>query len=288
MTRQLMPCGLPHIKALLIKQISNTTKPTSVLLLQGGSLAGFGFPLQENLMLTQQKPLIQADITQTQSGIINPSRQITKEDELYLRNYTIAAAIISWDRGTYNTSEQVTPAQITNIALTGDTVWYQIDFHRAIPIDIETFHAHRLQIQADKVQQEQPVGFAGDSVSCQLRLKPEVLKEYEQGKAHGQFDASAQIPPICTEASCAYSSGYLEGYSSFTEAKEKAKASTTKPPAWSVTYSETWQWYVVWVGDRAIATASTHEEAERIAQKYIATGRLWQEHRQRVLAAFAD
>lgn len=229
-------------------------------------------------MLTQNKSL-----EQSQYGIINPSRQITQEDELYLRNYTLAAAVISWDRGTYNTPAQVTPAQITNIALTGDTVWYQIDFHQAIPINIETFHSYRLQ-----VQQEQPVGFAGDCVSCQLRPNQELINDYEQGNAHGRLDASQEIPPICTEASCAYSAGYLEGYSSFKEAKEKAKASVTKLPSWSVTYNGEWQWYVVWVSDRAIATASTHEEAEQIGQKYIATGQLWQQHRQRVLASYAD
>lgn len=238
-------------------------------------------------MITQQQPLVQADTNQTHSSIINPSRDITADDELYLRNYTLAAAVISWDRGTYNTPAQVTPAQITNIALTGDTVWYQIDFYQAIPIDIATFHAHRLQIQLDKAEQQQQARFAGDSVSCQLRPNQEVLKEYEQGNAHGRLDAGQGIPPICTEANCAYSSGYLEGYSSFTQAQEKAKASTTKPPTWSVTYNDQWQWYVVWVGDRAIATASTHEEAERIAQKYIATGQLWQQHRERVLAAYA-
>lgn len=239
-------------------------------------------------MLTQDKSLEQVKVNQSQHGIINPSRNITTDDELYLRNYKLAAAVISWDRGTYNTPAQVTPAQITNIALTGDTVWYQIDFHHAIPIDIETFHAHRLQIQLDKVEQQQKAGFAGDSVSCQLQPKPELIADYEQGEAHGRLDAGQEIQPICIEASCAYSAGYLEGYSSFIEAKEKAKASVTKLPSWSVTYNDQWEWYVVWVGDRAIARAFTHEEAERIAQKYIATGRLWQEHRQRALAAYAN
>ncbi|KJH69603.1 hypothetical protein [Aliterella atlantica] len=237
-------------------------------------------------MLTQDKSLKQVKVNQSQYGIINPSRDITTDDELYLRDYALAAAVISWDRGTYNTPAKITPAQITNIALTGDTVWYQIDFHQAIPIDIETFHAHRLQIQLGQVEQEQPTGLAGDSTSYQLRPNPEFINEYEQGSAHGRLDAGQGIPPICTEASCAYSVGYLEGYNSFTQAKEKAKASTTKLPTWSVTYNNEWEWYVVWVGDRAIGRASTHQEAERIAQKYIAGQKFWQEHRQRVLAAY--
>lgn len=55
-----------------------------------------------------------------------------------------------------------------------------------------------------------------------------------------------------------------------------------------MTYDEKWQWYTVWVGDRAIGRASTSEEAERVAQKYIAGRQLWQEHRERMLAAYAD
>lgn len=237
-------------------------------------------------MLTQQKPIVQADITQTQSGIINPSREITKEDELYLRNYTLAAAVISWDRGTYNTPEQVTPAQITNIALTGDTVWYQIDRHQAIPIDIETFHAHRLQIQLDKAEQQQPVGFAGDSVSCQLRPKPEAIADYQQGLQHGQQDADQRLHPIYAEANCEYSAGYLQGYRGIQN--PQLKKAPTAFVSWSVTYDDNWQFYRVWVGDLAIGRASTSQEAERIGQKYVATGQLWQQHRQRVLAAFAD
>ncbi|KJH69504.1 hypothetical protein [Aliterella atlantica] len=235
-------------------------------------------------MLTQDKSLKQVKTEQSQRGIINPSRQITEEDELYLRNYTLAAAVISWDRGTYNTPAQLTPAQITNIALTGDTVWYQIDFHQAIPIDIETFHTYRLQIQIDKVEQ-QPAGFAGDSVSCQLRPNSELIADYEQGLQHGRNDAAEQLHPIYAEASCEYSAGYLQGYRG-NQNPQPTKAPTA-PPSWSITYNDKWQWYTVWVGDRAIGRASKSEEAERIAQKYVATGQLWQEHRQRVLAAYA-
>lgn len=104
-------------------------------------------------MLTQDKTKIQASrfqfqaVAQYQADSINPSRSITAEDEAYLRDYALAAQVISWDECTYDTPEQLTAADITNIALAGDTVWYQIQLHRAIPINIETFHAHRLQIQ---------------------------------------------------------------------------------------------------------------------------------------------
>lgn len=40
-----------------------------------------------------------------QSGIINPSRSITTEDEVYLRNYALAAFVLSWDECTYSTPE---------------------------------------------------------------------------------------------------------------------------------------------------------------------------------------
>lgn len=237
-------------------------------------------------MITQQQPLVQADTNQTHSSIINPSRSITKEDELYLRDYTLAAAVISWDRGTYNTSEQVTPAQITNIALTGDTVWYQINFYQAIPIDIETFHAHRLQIQLDKAAQQQQAGFAGDSTSCQLRPKPEAIADYQQGLQHGQQDADQRLHPIYAEASCEYSKGYLQSYRG--NQNPQPKKAPTAPVSWSVTYDDNWQFYRVWVNGRAIGRASTSQEAERIGQKYVATGQLWQQHRERVLAAYAD
>ncbi len=48
------------------------------------------------------------------------------------------------------------------------------------------------------------------------------------------------------------------------------------------------RWYVVWVGDRAIGRAFDYQEAERIGQKYTAGEKFWQEHRERVLASYAD
>jgi hypothetical protein len=244
-------------------------------------------------MLTQDKSLEQVKAELSPHGIINPSRDITTDDELYLRNYTLAAAVISWDEGTYNTEGRVRPEEITNIGFASDTVWYQINYFRAIPIDIETFHAHRLQVQADKVQQEQPAGYAGDSVSCQLRLKPEAIAQYELGLQHGRNDADQRLHPIYAEASCEYSKGYLQGYSG--NQNPQPKKAPTAPPTWSVTYDDNWQFYRVWVGDayggsrsdhRAIGRASTSQEAEQIGQKYIATGQLWQQHRERVLAAY--
>lgn len=117
-------------------------------------------------------------------------------------------------------------------------------------------------------------------------LPPQPKSEEEQGQIHGQLDATENSIPIYTQASCQYSKGYLEGYNG-TQTPQQPKTPAA-PLTWSVTYDDNWQFYRVWVGNRAIGRASTHEEAERIAQKYIATGRLWQEHRERVLASYSD
>jgi hypothetical protein len=263
-------------------------------------------------MLTQIKPKLQVGsfqsqaIAQYQSGSINPSRSITPDDEIHLRDYALAAAVISWDECTYGTPEQVTAADITNIALAGDTVWYQIQLHRAIPIDIETFHTHRLQIQQHfcedaptaqpQSQQAQPnskatkqaqqvVGWAGDFTGCQLRLEESGVAEYESGLAHGKLDAASRMHPICTEATCPYSRGYLVGYNEILRSQPQPE--TAAPPQWSVTWNAKWQWYEVWVGKAHAGRASNHEEAERIAQKYLGAEKLRSAHRELVLAAFA-
>lgn len=127
-------------------------------------------------------------------------------------------------------------------------MWYQIQSHRAIPIHIKTFHAHRLQIQqhssksnALKAQPQpqaqqpqpnpsaiqevqQPVGWAGDSTGCQLRLDWQAAAEYESGVAHGKLDAASQMSPICTEATCPYSQGYLAGYNDILASKPQQEA----------------------------------------------------------------
>lgn len=263
-------------------------------------------------MLAQEKPKLQVStsqyqtVAQPQVGVVNPSRSITLEDETYLRNYALAAQVISWDECTYGTPEQVTAADITNIALVGDTVWYQIQLHRAIPIDIETFHAHRLQIQQQSCedaptaqpqleqaqpsskatkQAQHPVGWAGDSTGCQLRLEESAVAEYESGLAHGRLDAANKMHPICAEATCPYSQGYLAGYNDSERSQPQPEVAAS--PQWSVTWNATWQWYEVWVGNAHAGRASNHEEAERIAQKYLAAEELRTAHRELVLATFA-
>ena len=132
----------------------------------------------------------------------------------------------------------------------------------------------------------QPDGFAGDSVSTLLQPTQSALREFDSGQHHGQQDATEKLHPMYTEANCQYSAGYLEGYNSTLNPKQ---LETVAPPlSWSVTYSAEWDWYIVWVADRAVGRAFNHEEAEQKAQQYIAGNKFWQEHRQAVLAAYAD
>lgn len=245
-------------------------------------------------MLTQDKAFSQVDTFNFQPGVINPSRSITKDDEAYLRNYALAAAVVSWDESTYGTPLEVAPGEITNIAIADDTVWYQINNHRAIPLNIDIFHAHRIRIELHKaeldeagVKQEQPVGIAGDSIGYQLTPNWEAIEEFKSGRAHGMLDASNKFQPMCSEASCPYSNGYLQGYNSFLQPPQKPQPEVTKQKEWAVTYNSEWDWYIVWVGDYPIGRAANAEEGEQIAQRYIAGNKFWQEHRERVLAAYA-
>ena len=121
------------------------------------------------------------------------------------------------------------------------------------------------------------------------REKDDVLppppNEFEQGFNHGRLDAIDKFIPLYTKAECDYSHGYVEGHRQYTK---PYIPTPPKPLTWSVTYDHKWEWYVVWVGGRAIGRADDHEEAERIGQKHIAGEKFWQEHRERVLAAYSD
>lgn len=227
-------------------------------------------------------------------GVINPSRSITQDDEAHLRDYTLAAQVISWDEGVFETSLQVTAADITNIAINGDTVWYQINLHRAIPLDIETFHAHRLRIQLHKAelevakkdcqQEQQPDGEAGDSVSCRLQPTQSALTEFEIGRQHGRADAEARQHPIYTKPKSDYAIGYLEEYHGNSTEQQPAP---TQPVEWSVVYDPRWQCYQAWVKDRCIDHASTYQEAERLAQRYIALDKTIKRQNAAVMKAYA-
>ncbi|PSB29615.1 hypothetical protein [Chlorogloea sp. CCALA 695] len=113
---------------------------------------------------------------------------------------------------------------------------------------------------------------------------PPPPNEFEQGFNHGRIDAIDKSIPLYTRVECEYTRGYTEGYKQHT--KPNIPTPPPKPLTWSVTYDRKWQWYLVWVGGRAIGRADDHEEAEQIGQKYLASEKLRQEHRERVLAFY--
>ena len=141
------------------------------------------------------------------------------------------------------------------------------------------------QPQQKPAETIQPVGFAGDTVSCQLQPKEKAIADFESGFAHGKLDAANKLEPMCCKADCHYSSGYLAGYNSFHQLKPQPEIKQSIQ--WRMSWNSKWQWYEVWACNAHIGRASNHEEAERIAQKYIAAEQLRQQHRELVLAAYA-
>ncbi len=138
--------------------------------------------------------------------------------------------------------------------------------------------------QQQPEQEPQPVGFAGDSVSVGLQPTREAIAEFEQGYIHGQRDAAERLHPMYAEASCQYSTGYLQGYNS---TLNPPQPTTPQQQQWSITWNSQWNWYNAWVGDCYAGSCTKYEEAEQLAQKCIAAHKRWQEHREKVLAAYA-
>lgn len=127
---------------------------------------------------------------------------------------------------------------------------------------------------------------AEDEVQQPADVQPlfEEEAEFKQGFGHGQQDAAQRLHPIYAEATCQYSAGYLNGYNS-TRKPQQTKAPAA--PHWTVIYDGEY-WYKAWVDRVLVGKATTHEKAERLAQKAIASKKFQQEHRERVLAAYAN
>lgn len=144
-------------------------------------------------MLTQDKPKLQLSTHEPLPGAINPSRQITQDDVLYLRDYTIAAAVISADKGVFGTHLQFKASDISNIGMSddGSTVWYEINHAAGIPINIEVFHFHRQQLGLELQQPEVE--------------QPEVEHQHTEPREH-QLEAVSC--PHCGGDGCGYC-GYL-------------------------------------------------------------------------------
>ncbi len=155
--------------------------------------------------------------------------------------------------------------------------------------------------------QSSEAGLAGDSVSCQLRsligsgvtrspkaapqqleLEPEQTAETEiqQGCIHGQNDAEAGWHPIYKEPVTEYAIGYLSGYNAVLTPTSR-QLEVSKSLEWSVCLDPRWGLYQVWVGDQCIGRGATYEEAELIAQRYIAVDKIIRRQNQAVMTAYA-
>jgi len=175
------------------------------------------------------------------------------------------------------------------------------------------------QIEVVESAQQDPVlettaqlseaGLAGDSVSCQLRSHigsraarspkavpqqlepdpeqtPKAETEFEQGCIHGQNDAKAKWHPIYTQPLTEYATGYLAGYSIVLNPVAE-QPEVRHPLEWSVCLDPRWELYQAWVGSSCIGHGATYEEAERIAQGYIAVDEMIRRQNAAVMAADA-
>ena len=150
--------------------------------------------------------------------------------------------------------------------------------------EIEALENEELQQPPEK-EQEQACN-AEDSGSDGLQPTKEANTEFEQGCQHGRNDALAKWHPIYKEPATAYARGYLSGYKGvLNPTTQQSKISA--PQEWSVSYDPKWQWYQAWVGFSCIGHGTTHQEAERLAQKYIAMNELIRRQNAAVLATYA-
>ncbi|MDZ4877506.1 MAG: hypothetical protein CLLPBCKN_006941 [Chroococcidiopsis cubana SAG 39.79] len=140
---------------------------------------------------------------------------------------------------------------------------------------------------SENIESEQPAQLKGDRTDRQPQPDWEAIAEYESGCIHGKHDAAARMPPMCKQASCPYSQGYLDGYSSI-QAPSQPPAPVPKAVEWQVVYDPKWNLYQVWVENRCLMEkAISYTEGERIAQKYLTAEKLRCSHRELVMSAFA-
>ncbi len=118
--------------------------------------------------------------------------------------------------------------------------------------------------QQQPEQEQQPVGFAGDSVSVELQPTRDAIAEFETGRCHGQQDAASRRHRMYTQPLSEYAAGYLEGYDSILNPSPQTEV--IEPVGWSIQYDSNWDWYRVWVGDSCIGHGSNYQQAERIVR----------------------
>ncbi len=165
---------------------------------------------------------------------------------------------------------------------------------------IETVESAQQPATPPTPQPKQPGRFSGDSIGCQVRptnespqqLEPEPQAaskpqtEFDRGEIHGRNDALAGWHPIYFEPVTEYATGYLAGYNTGlnpTSPHEEANL----PLEWAVSLDPRWGLYQVWVNERCIGQAATHVEAERMAQKYVATDEMIRRQNRAVMTAYA-
>lgn len=152
--------------------------------------------------------------------------------------------------------------------------------------EIEAVEEELQEPVLEPMPQPQPAGVDSNLTSCQSRPAHEALSQFEQGNQHGQHDADVGWHPIYAEALSEYATGYLSGYNAvLNSTTEETEAS--KQLEWLVYLDSRWGLYQAWVNNRCIGIGSTHEEAERKAQAYIATDELIKRQNAAVLAAYA-
>ncbi len=175
--------------------------------------------------------------------------------------------------------------------------------------EIEAVESAPQEPMIGRKTQTAEAGLAGDSVSYQRRslpgsgatrspkeapqrpaLTPEPTlraeTEIQQGCIHGQNDATAGWHPIYTQPSTEYAKGYLAGYSIVLNPVVE-QPEVSKPLEWSVCLDSRWGLYQAWVKDRCIGHGASYEEAERIAQGYIAVDEMIRRQNQAVMTAYA-
>ena len=162
----------------------------------------------------------------------------------------------------------------------------RLDHERTGACDTE-IQALENETQQQLLEREQEsAGFAGDLGSVALQPTIEATTEFEQGCQHGRNDALAKWHPIYKEPATEYARGYLSGYNDVLNATAQ-QPKISAPQEWSVSYDSTWQWYQAWVGFSCIGQGTTHQQAERIAQRYIAMNELIRRQNAAVMAAYA-
>lgn len=115
---------------------------------------------------------------------------------------------------------------------------------------------------------------------------PKASEEFEIGRIHGCHDARAKLHPIYNQATCNYSSGYMEGYNSVLNPQRQPEI--VKRIEWSVRYNAKWGWYEAWVGSRCcLDKGASYEEAERIAQRQLSIEETIKRQNRAVMAAYA-